>query len=314
MANDVPGEKDARYRLLGLQAVPHDDGVIIRRGTASVFVRGERARDLLDILIARSAEGRGIVLDEIKAETDLASHPTLTNLIETLRAERLLVVTERVTGPPRAERREEVFYWSHGASHAEATANVADVALAIFGVNHIALALFGNLRSCGFRNLTFIDHPALRNLDFFEGNAIRSEIASALSVRPQAFDEWSNAPARPDCHVVCSDFGGLGLMREWNRNAVAANMLFYPIVLQDEIAHLGPLVVPGEGPASSACGRARTPISRTRSVSARARCTPSSASMSQATSSPWRAPLPTSRPSTCSSISAARCRAAAPAA
>ncbi len=248
MANDVPGEKDARYRLLGLQAIPHDDGVIIRRGTVSVFVRGERARELLDILIARSAEGRGIALDQLKVDTDLASHPTLINLIETLRAERLLVATERVTGPPRAERREEVFYWSHGASHAEAAANVADVALAIFGVNHIALALFGNLRSCGFRNLTFIDHPALRNLDFFEGNAIRSEIASALSVRPQAFDEWSNAPARPDCHVVCSDFGGLGLMREWNRNAVAANMLFYPIVLQDEIAYLGPLVVPGEGP------------------------------------------------------------------
>ena len=37
-------------------------------------------------------------------------------------------------------------------------------------------------------------------------------------------------------------------MRDWNRTAVAGNIVFYPIVLQDEIAWLGPLVVPGEGP------------------------------------------------------------------
>ena len=105
MASDIPGEKDARYRLLGLQAIPHDDGVILRRGTVNVFIRGERVRELLDMLIARSAEGRGIVLDEVRAEIDAASHPALAELIETLRAERLLVLTERLTGGPRAERR-----------------------------------------------------------------------------------------------------------------------------------------------------------------------------------------------------------------
>src|SRR5438552_740439 len=83
--------------------------------------------------------------------------------------------------------------------------------------------------------------------EFYDAGEIRSEIAGALSLRPRLFDEWTAAGSKPDCYVVCSDFGGFALMRDWNRTAVAGNIVFYPIVLQDEIAWLGPLVVPGEG-------------------------------------------------------------------
>jgi thiazole/oxazole-forming peptide maturase SagC family component len=251
MENDVPGVKEARYRLLGLQAVPHDDGIVIRRGLKQVFVRGHKVGEVLDLIVERSAEGRGVRLDALKAEVDPLKHLTFGALVETLRAERFLVpADDGHAGPPDAEGREEVFYWSHGTSFEAVTANIADVELAVFGVNHISLPLIGNLRSVGFRAVTFIDHPALRNLDFYvAGKDLRPEIGAALaSNRPQEFDAWSAAGDKPDCTIVCSDFGGLALMRDWNRRAVAANALFYPIVLQDEVAHLGPLVIPGEGP------------------------------------------------------------------
>jgi bacteriocin biosynthesis cyclodehydratase domain-containing protein len=247
MDSDLPGVRQTRYRLLGLQSVRHDDGVIIRRGSLRFFVRGPAMSELLDLVVSRSAEGHGIRLDELKAETDPGKHSALTALIETLRSERLIVPVE---GDPAdwPERREDIFYWSHRTDRAVVAENIGNAELAVFGVNHIALPLLGNLRSVGFRRLTLVDHPGLRNLDFYDEGALRNEIAGALSIRPQAFEEWTAAGGKADCYVVCSDFGGLALMRDWNRKAVAGNIVFYPIVLQDEVASLGPLVVPGEGP------------------------------------------------------------------
>ena len=248
MDDGIPGVRQARYRLLGLQAVPHDEGVIIRRGNTRLVVRGEKAGELLDLLVARSAEAGGIGLEDLKAETDPSRHEVLADLIRQLSTARLLVPSEegrRVLG----ERREDVFYWNHGTTLAATTANIERVDIVVFGVNHVALPLLGNLRSCGFRSLTLVDHPALRNLDFFtDRQELRPEIAAAMSVKPRQFEEWQQRGESPDCQIVCSDFGGLALMRDWNRACVAARVLFYPIVLQDEVAYLGPLVVPGEGP------------------------------------------------------------------
>ncbi|HET7717943.1 MAG TPA: TOMM precursor leader peptide-binding protein [Bauldia sp.] len=246
MGNDVPGVKEAQYRLLGIQAVPFADGVVIRRGRVRIFLRGEGLGDLLDLIVRRSAEGNGVSLAGLLAGTQLTRHSELKALFSRLVAERLLVPADSASGD---ERPEDIFYWNHGASAVVGRENLARVEFAVFGVNHIALPLLGNLRSCGFRAVTLVDHPALRNLDFFnDRQELRPEIAAAMATPPRSLDDWT-AKAKPaDCHVVCSDFGGLDLMREWNRRCVATGTRFYPIVLEDEVASLGPLVVPGEGP------------------------------------------------------------------
>jgi bacteriocin biosynthesis cyclodehydratase domain-containing protein len=245
MGNDVPGVREARYRLLGIQVIPYADGIVIRRGNARVFMRGEGLGDLLDLIVRRSAAGDGVSLAGLMAEVEGARHTRLGSLFDRLKGERLLVPADGASG----ERPEDIFYWNHGASAAIGRENVAGVELAVFGVNHIALPLLGNLRSCGFRAVTLVDHPALRNLDFFtDSEQLRPEIAGAMATPPRGLDDWTATATPADCHVVCSDFGGLDLMREWNRKCVASGTSFYPIVLEDEVASLGPLVVPGEGP------------------------------------------------------------------
>lgn len=245
MGNDVPGVKEARYRLLGIQAIPYADGIVIRRGNARVFLRGEGLGDLLDLVVRRSAEGNGVSLAGLMAEVEGTRHTPLRSLFDRLVAERLLVAADGTSG----ERPEDIFYWNHGASAAIGRENVARVELAVFGVNHIALPLIGNLRSCGFRAVTLVDHPALRNLDFFTDSAeLRPEIAGAMATPPRGLDEWTATAKPADCHIVCSDFGGLDLMREWNRKCVVSGTKFYPIVLEDEVASLGPLVIPDDGP------------------------------------------------------------------
>jgi len=267
MANDVPGVREAQYRLLGIQAIPFADGIVIRRGRARIFLRGEGLGDLLDFLVRRSAEGDGISLAGLMSEVDGNRHTTLKGLFDRLVAERLLVAAGVAYGD---ERPEDVFYWNHGADAAASREALARIEIAVFGVNHIALPLIGNLRGCGFRSVALVDHPALRKLDFFnDRQELRPEIAAAMATPPRSLEDWTARAKPADCHVVCSDFGGLDLMREWNRKCVASGTRFYPIVLEDEIATLGPLVVPREGPCYE-CFVARIDSNRSDPALARA--------------------------------------------
>ena len=115
MGNDVPDVREAQYRLLGLQAIPFADGIIIRRGRLRLFLRGGGLGDLLDLMVRRSAEGDGISLAGLMADVEGSRHTLLKSLFDRLTAERILV---RSDGADGGERPEDVFYWNHGASAA----------------------------------------------------------------------------------------------------------------------------------------------------------------------------------------------------
>src|SRR6185312_2841694 len=145
-------------------------------------------QDLLDIVVRHAAEKGGVAFVELKADVDPLQQIAFATLFDALRDARLLVPAE---GEEPDESREGIFYWSHDTRLETAAAAIADVELAVFGVNHVALPLLGNLRSVGFRNVRFIDHPALRNPDFYVDGAMRPEIASALaSNRPTDWETW----------------------------------------------------------------------------------------------------------------------------
>ena len=151
-------------------------------------MRGEGLGDLLDLIVRRSAEGGGVSLATLMVETDGAVTRRSGTCFDRLIAEGLLVPADGGSG----ERPEDIFYWNHGASAAIGRENVARVEIAVFGVNHIALPLLGNLRSCGFRAVALVDHPALRNLDFFnDREELRPEIAGGhgdAAAKPRRLD------------------------------------------------------------------------------------------------------------------------------
>ena len=72
------------------------------------------------------------------------------------------------------------------------------------------------------------------------------------------YEKWvqSLKPESLDCLIATSDFGGLQLMRQWNEFCVQHGRHFLPVVLQDLIGYVGPLVIPGET-ACFECLRAR---------------------------------------------------------
>ena len=250
MDNALPGGKEASYRLLGLQALVHDNGVILKRGTTRLFLDGDDVAELVDLLVENMAGGRAVELARLQSEIAPERRDALQALVETLKAHRFLLAAGAEGDVGEGSSREDVFFWNYQTSFAEIVGELAEIHLTMFGVNAIGLALLGNLRGCGFRDITFVDHPALRNFDYFDSkHRLRHEISGALSVPPIHFDDWTAGNATPDgCYVVCCDFGGRPLMRDWNRFCVENRVLFYPIVLLDHVAHLGPIVVPDQGP------------------------------------------------------------------
>ena len=48
------------------------------------------------------------------------------------------------------------------------------------------------------------------------------------------------------CLIASSDFGGWETLYEWNRFCVQYHKHFLPVVLQDLVGYVGPLVIPGE--------------------------------------------------------------------
>ena len=254
MENTLPGGKEASYRLLGLQALVHDGGVILKRGATRLFLDGDHIAELVDFLVDRLSGGRTLDLEPLIAEVKATQRPALRQIVETLIAHRFLIAADNGAGDGGGARegrgREEVFFWNYQRRFADIVGELADTPLTVFGVNAIGLALLGNLRGCGFRDITFVDHPTLRNYDYFDAKRqLRPEISGALAVSPVPFDEWSADRLQAGgCFVVCCDFGGRPLMRDWNRFCIENGVLFYPILLLDHVAHLGPIVVPGEGP------------------------------------------------------------------
>lgn len=250
MDNALPGGKEASYRLLGLQALVHENGVILKRGTTRLFIDGDNVAGLIDILVERFAGGRSVELTRLMSEVGVERRDALKALVETLNAHRFLIRAGAEGDANGGSSREDIFFWNYQTSFAEVVGELAEIHLTVFGVNTIGLSLLGNLRGCGFRDITFVDHPALRNFDYFDSqHKLRHEISGALSVPPLHFDDWTAGNTTPDgCYVVCCDFGGRPLMRDWNRFCVANRVLFYPVILLDHVAHLGPIVVPDEGP------------------------------------------------------------------
>lgn len=248
MGDALPGGKEASYRLLGLQALVHDNGVILKRGTTRLFLDGDDVVELVDLLVENLAGGRSVELSRLISEIGAGRRDALQAIVETLKAHRFLVGADGTAS--KVHTREDVFFWNYQTSFAEIVGELAQIQLTVFGVNSIGLALLGNLRGCGFRDIIFVDHPALRNSDYFDSkHRLRHEISGALSVPPIHFDDWNAGNANPQgCFVVCCDFGGRPLMRDWNRFCIENRVLFYPITLLDHVAHLGPIVVPDEGP------------------------------------------------------------------
>jgi bacteriocin biosynthesis cyclodehydratase domain-containing protein len=239
-----------RYRLWPVQVVRHESGVILRRGTEKLYVAGIDAVPVVEQLLAIAHSTRGATLTAMLAPFPQEQRDHVQSLLEKLVAKRFLADADEVAASEDSvPSNEDVFYWGQGSSTAQAHANLNQRRFVIVGVNAVSARLAESLSACGVDGITVIDHPALRNMAFFNDDSeLDPQRWPARVGAPVAFDDWADGDMAFDGMVATSDFGGLGLMREWNAFCVRERKLFLPVVLQDMMGYVGPLVLPGETP------------------------------------------------------------------
>jgi molybdopterin-synthase adenylyltransferase len=238
-----------RWRLPPVHVVNVDGGVILKRGSTEFRVSGDGAAQAVQVVLAATA-GKGATAEEICQRFAAPHRPGVAHLIEQLIARRLLVPSgDPVAAAGERESSLEVFYWHFGESAARVTERLDSRRIVILGVNLISRQLAAALGASSLRNFEVVDDPLLRNLRLFDdgGQMIAGEWPP-FATPPLAFEEWaeSTTGASLGCLVATSDFGSQQSMRQWNRFCVEHHRHFLPVVLQNLIGYVGPLVIPGE--------------------------------------------------------------------
>jgi bacteriocin biosynthesis cyclodehydratase domain-containing protein len=252
-----PAESDARLLVCPIAVSAVVGGVVIKRGATELRIAGDGAGEALDTLLAALLPD-GATRSELLAHFDDEHHATIGTLIDELVARRLLMQQAADSGNlHRVESPTGIFYWQFGEDYPAVTARLSATSIVILGVNAIGLHLAGRLAESGFSPPLIVDCPDLRNIRL--ASTDNGEPAWPAGIPgPTSLEQWlaEHQPTENQCVVATSDFGGLILMREWNRFCIEQNYMFMPVVLQNMVGFVGPFVVPGETPCFE-CARGR---------------------------------------------------------
>jgi bacteriocin biosynthesis cyclodehydratase domain-containing protein len=212
------------------------DGVILKRGRTAIKVGGEEAARVVGSILSVASNGasREQLLEQFVPE----ERETIEDLVDHLIGRRILTSEGESPDVGRdVESPLDVFYWQFETQTAQVRERLNGRRIKIFGVNYISLRLAAGLRASGADSFEIVDVPLLRNA------ALSNESIDSVV----AFDERMD-PDSLDCLVVTSDTGGVEQLRAWNEFAVLHRLYFLPVLLQDLVGYVGPMVAPGQPP------------------------------------------------------------------
>jgi thiazole/oxazole-forming peptide maturase SagC family component len=217
------------------------EGVILKRGRTAIKVNGEEAGRVLRTILSAANKGvsREQILDQFVAE----ERETVEALVNHLIGRSILISEDNSGEGPVAESPLDVFYWQFGTQTKQIRERMNAQRIKLFGVNYISLQMAAGLRASGADSFEIVDVPLLRNAALF---GPRGELKLSTE-RVVPFDEHMD-PDSLDCMVATSDMGGVEQLRAWNEFAVLHRLHFLPVLLQDLVGYVGPVVVPGETP------------------------------------------------------------------
>ena len=234
---------DRRLAAQPVQLLEIPGGVIIKRGVDELVVP-VRSAAAITAALARAGAPGGAPYGELLAllQTDVNGEGD--GLIQELCKKRMLV--DPADASAGAENPAELLGWGMGRSPNAIRDAFASVAIDIVGVNAVSQRLVESLLQVGARARA-IDHPGFRNVRFFDANERLDGDLWRLP-DPTPYDVWhrSTPESVATCLVVCSDFGGLQRLADWNSLANGRGWHFLPVVLQNAVGLVGPLAIPGE--------------------------------------------------------------------
>lgn len=238
------------HRLLAavpVRLIQTEGAIRIQRGSVDFRVTGDRAAQIVQRIL-RIASGRGVSPGDISAAFPARDRADVEHLVTELEKRRILVTAHNSTGEAhRNETPLDILYWHFGEDARSVNTRLSEQRMAILGINSISRQLVACLTASGVNGFTVVDDPLLRSRRFFDDSSRLVASAWELPVEPVPLDHWT--PKESGCLVATIDYGGDTPLRKWNSFCLDYGHHFFPVVLQDFVGYVGPLVVPGE----SAC-------------------------------------------------------------
>lgn len=237
-----------KLRTLPLQLIEIDDGILLKRGNTILNVNGQGAKTAVPLVLS-SLNLPGSTQEEVVQKFSGPDRQAVSQFIEKLISNKLAVSADTPDSSTASQESHlDVFYWHFGESTSQVTERVNRQHITIVGANHISRQLCAAFVASGVDNFEVIDDPLLSNTQMQRHDGAYRNGAWPGSLQPRHLQEWKNEtdPASVNCVIATSDFGGLSLLREWNQFCVEKKIFFLPVVLQDQIGYVGPLVIPGE--------------------------------------------------------------------
>lgn len=224
-----------------------EGAIRIQRGSVDFRVTGARAAEIVQQVL-RITSGHGIDPGEIYASFPAHDRPDVEYLVTELEKRRILVtVDDSASEAPRNETPLDILYWHFGVEIQVVNTRLSEQRIVVLGINSISRQLVACLMESGVNGFTVVDDPLLRGRRFFDDSSRLVASEWELPVEPIPLDHWTSDESR--CLVATIDYGGDAPLRKWNSFCLDHRHDFFPVVLQDFIGYVGPLVVPGE----SAC-------------------------------------------------------------
>ena len=203
-----------QLRALPVERIAEADALTLKRGCTTVRIDGEHAPEIVGAILDL-AGGDGRTEDELVESFPPEMQESIRSLVGALRARRLLLPADAVDSAAAAESPLDVFYWHFGLPDEPSPVPPRDELVVVVGENRTATRLCELLDEAGFRELVVVDEQA------------------ALDDRVPAV-------------VAAVSEGGFGPLRAWNELALERELPFLPVVVEDLVAYVGPLVVPYE--------------------------------------------------------------------
>jgi len=258
------GKAEAKIRALPAQLIERNGEAILKRGCVELRIGGEGGVEALRVVLTAAGDAE-MTASEIAGVFPALDRPAVRDLIDELLRKRSL---ERVDDDDRSaigdasadlETSLDIFYWHFGERRDQVAERLDSKRIVVVGVNQISVRLVSSFASIGVTEVETVDYPLLRNVRLFsDGEHVTPAVWPDATKPPIPYEEWTAGHPENglDCLVATSDFGGLQLMRDWNTFCVRNRCVFFPVVLQDLVGYVGPIVVPGQT-ACFECLRAR---------------------------------------------------------
>ena len=249
---------DRKLRALPVQLVEIPNGILIKRGCTEFQVVGERAPEVVQVVLT-AAESGEVTRAGIEALFAACDRPAVGELIQQLWQRNVIVDGGNHPVGTLRETASDIFYWHFDRHGTKVNNRLNTLKLAVLGINYISQRLLAALNASGVAKVDLVNVTLLRNMQFFnENNGLCVDSFAGANYTALSCSEWRQkvTSIAPDCIVAASDFGGQQLLREWNLFCLEQGITFLPVVLQDLIGYVGPLVIPGQT-ACLECLRAR---------------------------------------------------------